>query len=115
MDFVKLDRKPSEGEGPFARLTNTKTISSNQINVIIQSVCLLSGALCIVALHAYHTYLLGTTLDMKAIIMGLVITHCAVMSILYNARLAWASPADVPAWIQKRVDDSVRLATKKSN
>ena len=63
-------------------------------------------ALSAVLVHGYHAYLLALAFDVKEIIVGLVITHCAVMSVIYNSRLAWASPANIPAWIAKRVADS---------
>ena len=36
--------------------------------------------------------------------MCLVIAQSAIMAVLYNSRLAWATPGNIPVWIKKRVD-----------
>lgn len=65
------------------------------------------GSLSVAAVHGHHGYLLGTTISFNEIVMGLVLTQCVLMSIMYNRRLAWATPANIPEWIQKRIDSSI--------
>ena len=65
------------------------------------------GSVCCAAAHGYHGFILAKPLQLNEAIMAIVFAQCAVMSVLFNSKLAWASPGSVPAWVQKRVDDSV--------
>jgi len=71
-------------------------------------------ALVIISVHGYHAYLLLLAHKIRDITMGIVVAHCMVMSVIYNSRLAWASPSNIPPWIAKRVADSVQPIEQKS-
>ena len=70
--------------------------------------------MCAAVLHGYHAYLLTSALDLQLLLLGLVGVHSAVFAVMYNSRLAWASPNNIPEWIAKRVEDS-KILLNQSN
>jgi len=59
-----------------------------------------------ILVHGFHAYLLALSFNLREIIMGIVMAHCLIMAVVYNSRLAWATPGALPPWIAKRVADS---------
>lgn len=68
-----------------------------------------------IMMHGYHAFLLGHAFSFREFTVGVVIAHCLVMSVVYNSRLAWATPGSPPPWIAKRVADSVNLKPKQKS
>jgi hypothetical protein len=75
----------------------------------------IKGTMCAAVIHGYHAYLLTSALDLQLLLLGLVGVHSAVFAVLYNSRLAWASPSNIPDWIAKRVEDSKILMTQSNS
>lgn len=53
--------------------------------------------------HGSNLYLLSNYLSGKEMIMALFINILSVYAVLLNSKLAWSSPCNTPAWIEKRV------------
>lgn len=67
------------------------------------------GSLGLALLHGFHAFLLANEMDFQLTVLALVAVHCAIWSVMYNPRLAWATPGNLPEWIAKRVEDSKAL------
>lgn len=50
-------------------------------------------------------------MDFQLTVLALVAVHSAIWAVVYNPRLAWATPGNLPDWVAKRVEDSKSLLT----
>uniref|UniRef100_A0A2C9JUT4 Uncharacterized protein n=1 Tax=Biomphalaria glabrata TaxID=6526 RepID=A0A2C9JUT4_BIOGL len=61
------------------------------------------GTLFDVCVHAAMMYVLGEQMGIFSILVAIFIAQACVYTILFNPKLAWSSPNNVPVWVQKRV------------
>ena len=69
----------------------------NQLDLVL-------GTLFDVMIHAINSVLLIQHLtSIEALVLALILDAFFVVLVLFNPKLAWATPNKVPNWVQKRV------------
>lgn len=53
--------------------------------------------------HLCMAYYLGQYLNVVLVMCSLAIVQASILVLLFGPHYAWASPGNVPAWIQKRI------------
>ena len=61
------------------------------------------GTLFDVIVHAVNAFILSQYMCTSEVLLGILLAQAGALLILYSPRLAWANPACVPKWIEKRV------------
>lgn len=65
---------------------------------------LVSGTLFDVFIHAMNTFLLVEHLtSIEGLFLAITVDALLLVVLIFNPNFAWANPAQVPDWIQKRV------------
>lgn len=61
------------------------------------------GTLFDVVVHAINAFVLVQYMSTAEVFVGLLLAQAIALLIMFSPRLAWANPAYVPKWIEKRL------------
>lgn len=56
-----------------------------------------------IVVHLCMAYFLGQYLTVTQVVISLLLVQAGVLVILFGPYYAWASPGNIPPWIQKRI------------
>lgn len=57
-----------------------------------------------VVVHLCMAYFLGLYLNVVQVTLALTLVQAGVLLVLFGPYFAWASPSNIPPWIQKRIN-----------